>query len=45
MNATRRICTTTATMQQRTFRDLYRLGVEVVTLPHFLIVDLDDSGH
>ena len=45
MNATRRICATIATMQQRILRDLYRLGVEVVTLPHFLIVDLDDSSH
>ena len=31
--------------QQGIFRDLYWLGVEVETLPHFFILDFDDSGH
>ena len=31
--------------QQGIFRDLYWLGVEVETLPHFFILDLDDFDH
>ena len=31
--------------QQGIFRDLYWLGVEVETLPHFFILDFDDFDH
>ena len=31
--------------QQGIFRDLYWLGVEVETLPHFFILDIDDFNH
>ena len=31
--------------QQGIFRDLYWLGVEVETLPHFFVLDFDDFDH
>ena len=31
--------------RQGIFHDLYRRGVEVETLPRFLILDIDDSGY
>lgn len=47
MNETRRTVTAIATMappQRKIFRDLYWLGVEVDTLPHFFEYEDDGLG-